>query len=865
MLTIGQYLLISFIHNTTQYTLMKKIILLMFFAVFVSFLFVSCEKESVSIPEKGISKNLSSLRKSIIDSLEYTLFFNIPENKDKDITATAGLKFILNKKVDLPLDFNTENGKVSEVLVGKKRIDFLDSNQHIIIPAKELDSGWVDINIKFIAGNLSLNRNEDFLYTLFVPARASTVFPLFDQPDLKAKYSLTLEIPEEWEAQSNGASIHEEISSNRKTITFAPTKQISSYLFAFSAGRFQKIEREIDGRKLEMLHRETDSVKLADNIDKIFELHASSLNWLEAYTGIKYPFDKFGFSIIPGFQYGGMEHPGAIFYNATSLFPDKNASVNAQLRRASLIAHETAHMWFGDLVTMSWFDDVWLKEVFANFMASKMVNPQYPDINHQLRFTLSYFPAAYSVDRTEGTHPVRQELNNLNKAGSLYGSIIYQKAPILMKHLENFISDSVMQKGLRNYLMQYAYKNATWDELVEVLDNVSKKNVKEWSDKWIYEQGMPVVKVSRDQESLRFIQNENLGSQVIEYFLYSPGGRQDYILIDPSLPQAVIGIEKGTKIIPNVSGIGYGYFPYDSISLLYALNNIDAEKFPIMYAATRINLFEAVLAEHLDPEQLLKNNIRELSKISDLQLLEYMIDQTNFLFWKLLSDQERLTFGKKLEYFYWNRLLMSADADLKHIWYGALRDIMQYEETVEKICDIHTGKLKVEGLVLSENERIDNVCELAMRNAPRWEMHFINLMDSVKNPDRKARMEYLLPALSQKKESRDIFFETLKNAKNREHEPWALAALGYLNHPIRKDEALNYLPAGLELLEEIELTGDIFFPQRWIGALFSGHNSPDAAAVIETFFTEHPDYPPHLKNKIYQETYTTRKAAGIVD
>ncbi len=151
-----------------------------------------------------------------------------------------------------------------------------------------------------------------------------------------------------------------------------------------------------------MFHRETDAAKVARNRDAIFELHARALEFLERYTAIPYPFGKFDFVAIPAFQFGGMEHAGKILYNASGLMLDESATQNQLLGRASVIAHETAHMWFGDLVTMRWFNDVWMKEVFANFMAAKIVNPSFPTVNHDLRFLLSNYPSAYEVDRTPG-------------------------------------------------------------------------------------------------------------------------------------------------------------------------------------------------------------------------------------------------------------------------------------------------------------------------------------------------------------------------------------------------------------------------------------------------------------------------------
>ena len=167
-------------------------------------------------------------------------------------------------------------------------------------------------------------------------------------------------------------------SGDRVTVKFAQTEPLPTYLVAFIAGDFKIETAERNGRTFRMFHRETDAAKVARNRDAIFDLHARALEFLERYTAIPYPFGKFDFVAIPAFQFGGMEHAGKILYNASGLMLDESATQNQLLGRASVIAHETAHMWFGDLVTMRWFNDVWMKEVFANFMAAKIVNPSFP-------------------------------------------------------------------------------------------------------------------------------------------------------------------------------------------------------------------------------------------------------------------------------------------------------------------------------------------------------------------------------------------------------------------------------------------------------------------------------------------------------
>ena len=365
---------------------------------------------------------------------------------------------------------------------------------HIVLPVSALRTGSNRVTIEFDAGDAPLNRNDDFLYTIFVPARAHEALPCFDQPDLKARWTLALDVPDGWETLANGAEATRISRDGRTRVTFAETPPIPTYLFAFAAGKFVVDRAERDGRTLRMVHRETDARKVARNREALFDLHAAALGMARTVHRIPYPFGKFDFLLVPAFQFGGMEHPGAIFYNAPGLMLDESATQNQLLERASTISHETAHMWFGDLVTMKWFTDVWMKEVFANFMAAKIVNPSFPLVNHELRFLHAYYPAAYDVDRTAGTNAIRQGLDNLKDAGTLYGAIIYQKAPIVMRQLETIMGAGAFRDGLREYLERHRFGNASWPDLIAILDARTAADLSTWSRAWVEEAGRPIVR-----------------------------------------------------------------------------------------------------------------------------------------------------------------------------------------------------------------------------------------------------------------------------------------------------------------------------------------------------------------------------------
>ena len=365
-----------------------------------SLLLCSCQ-QTTSNPrfyDEGVSQELATLRKQEIKELKYKLYFSIPEQKSVPVNGEITIEFNLDAPQEIILDFREKPEKIKSVSVNGQTARYEFHNEHIILPEKNIVEGKNNITIKFIAGNQSLNRNDEFLYTLLVPDRARTLFPRFGQPNLKASFSLRLDILTEWKAVSNTYITKEETKGNCKTVTFAPTEPLSTYLFSFVTGKLEHQEYIEGNRKISAYYRETDSKKVAQ-LDTIFKQVTASLNWLEEYTNVPYPFAKYDFIILPGFQYGGMEHTGATLYNDTQMFLSENPTPDEELRRTQLIAHETAHMWFGDLVTMNWFDDVWTKEVFANYFAALITEPLFPQVNHQLNWMKTYTAASLSEDR----------------------------------------------------------------------------------------------------------------------------------------------------------------------------------------------------------------------------------------------------------------------------------------------------------------------------------------------------------------------------------------------------------------------------------------------------------------------------------
>ena len=826
---------------------------------------------SLPDPEPGIPFTLASERAQTIENLRYDLSFSIPEDAAQPIRAVVFIRFDCNDTGrPVVLDFKPGADSITSISAGGRPSNYRVVEDHIIISKKEIAAEGNVIEISFRAGDAPLNRNPDFLYTLFVPARAHHAFPCFDQPDLKACFSLALDVPANWTAISNGEQTFQKSDGDRKRIRFAETQPIPPYLFAFATGEFQMVTDERNGRSYRMFHRETDSRKVERNGTAAFDLHASSLEWLERYTSIGYPFGKFDFVLIPSFQFGGMEHPGAIFYNASSLLLEESASENQILDRASLIAHETSHMWFGDLVTMRWFDDVWLKEVFANFMAAKIVNPVFPGVNHDLRFLISHYPAAYAVDRTAGTHPIRQELPNLNDAGSLYGAIIYQKAPIVMRQLERILGADNLRDGLRVYLKQFQFANAIWLDLIEILDERTELDLKAWSRAWVEEAGRPSIRTMIDGNRIAFEQSDTrpdrglLWPQHMEIAIGTPRGALTLPLemqaerADVPLPS---GVTEPDWILPNGGGLAYGDFTLDESSRAFLLQHLPGLKDPLTRGSAWVTLWEEVLNGRVEASGFMDLAMRALPAEDTEQNVQLVLNYVRDTFWTFLSGRQRRERAAGLEAILRSGLDRSGPSTMKSTCFAAFRVLVTTPEGISFLEQVWSRQKTIPELALGEPDEAGMALDLAVRSVPAADAILEEQRGRFVNADRMQRFEFVMPALSNREEIRDAWFEDLRDVKNRRREPWVLEGLHYFHHPLRAAQSEKYIRPSLELLVEIQRTGDIFFPTRWMNATLAHYNTMSAAAEVRDFMARQNDYPLHLRRIILQAADNLFRAA----
>lgn len=810
--------------------------------------------------QAGVSANLANQRHATVTDIAYAVNFNIPEGTNEPVTGslTANFKYNPVTEGNLLFDFKAEPHQLHSLSVNGKTLHPAVINEHIVIPKEYLAKGENTVTMSFESSEKGINRRDGYVYTLFVPDRARCVFPCFDQPDMKASFTLSLHVPKDWKAVGNSYQTDEKsVDDSTKEITFAPTEPLSTYLFAFATGNFSKVDYEKDGRKISAYHRETDPDHISQ-LDDIFKDVANSLDWQERHTGIKYPFSKYDLVILPGFQFGGMEHTGATFYNDKSLFLPENPTPDEYLSRSSLIAHETSHMWFGDLVTMRWFDDVWTKEVFANYYAAQITRQLLPQFDHDIEWLRDYTAAAMGEDRSEGRTSIRQNLDNLQNAGLIYNNIIYNKAPVMLAKLVDLMGEDAYREGIREYVSTFSYANADWDELIEILSGHTDEDVKEFSRVWVYEKGMPVIKSYIEGDSLTVEQSDPYGKGNVwpQHFSVAVYDNKSFHTFDVDLkkcPRQSFDIKvicaDSLTIVPNFDGKGYGRFTTgkdNTNQLLTMLSSADNLP-PISRMSLMMTLYENYLAGEIAPEEWVWACLKRLHDERDPQMATTLVNHLSYP----LKQLNEGTLAK-VENELWD---MAQNHSVGSCSTAILRLLANKAVTPAVREEILGLWEKGESPLLSEKDFMSMAYQLAVRYPEKDSEILSRQRERLTNPDRIAEFDYISRAAVADSTKLDALFESLKNPANRRIEPWTVSILSLLFHPLREEEARKHLKDALMLLPEVQQHGDIFYPANWSKAVLGGLSTKESLDIVMEVLDSGKFHDTLLRNKILNAAF----------
>lgn len=348
--------------------------------------------------------------------------------------------------------------------------------------------------------------------TQFEANDARRAFPCWDEPEYKAVFGIKLDVADGLAVVSNGPEVkRKDLGDGRVRVKFADTMKMSTYLVAFVVGPLEATEPiDVDGVPVRIVH----PIGKGHLTDWAEETGAWFLRWLAEYYGIPYPGDKVDHVAVPDFAFGAMENLGCITYRETALLLDPATTGQYQRRRiADVVAHELAHMWFGDLVTMKWWNGIWLNEAFASFMEMKAVDAKHPEWDRWLAFAADRGAERFDaliVDALSATRPVEFEVGPPEEANEMFDALTYGKGSAVLRMIEQFIGEDRFRAGVGEYLRTHAYGNTETADLWAALDAASDQPVGAIMDSWILQGGYPLVEVRRTADGVHLSQRRFL-------------------------------------------------------------------------------------------------------------------------------------------------------------------------------------------------------------------------------------------------------------------------------------------------------------------------------------------------------------------
>ncbi|HMA40599.1 MAG TPA: M1 family aminopeptidase [Gemmatimonadales bacterium] len=835
----------------------------------------------------GISHDLAVWRATTIRDVRYDLSLDVtaPDSAIGRVTV----RFSRSGTQDVVLDYRGR--RLQAVTVNGTSLDSTATiggipgfnGDHLRLPARLLTPGENAVDLVFVSdiapSGASIIRvhdpadQSDYLYTLLVPADANQLFPCFDQPDLKARVTLHLAVPRAWTALGNGSIARADTAGDRVTDHFTETRPLPTYLIAFAAGPWASVASTAHGRTVHVFVRRSRAQEA--DADTLLALQQRALDWMERYFGRPFPFEKFDMLLAPAFPFGGMEHPGVVMYNEDRFIFRERPTLPRRLGRFSTILHETAHQWFGDLVTMRWFDDLWLKEGFATYMAAKALDDLEPSSEAWKTFYQSNKPAAYGVDQTTGTTPLWQAMHNLDQAKSAYGAIVYNKAPSVLKQLNYLVGEVAFQRGVRSFLQAHAYGNATWRDLLGSIGN----RLDAFGRSFMLRPGMPVV------ESRLTIRNGTIARLEIVQHAAQPAlsgpapwpMRTEVLLAYRGAAPARFPVAlRGTVtevpeargrpapwwVFPNAGDYGYFLSLLDTASVTAleqgALREVhDGLLRSMLWGA----LWDQVRDARLDPARFARLVLAELPFERDEQIVPALLGRLGRALDAYLAPAPARTIGATAERVLWETAGDTARAF--GIRRAALDAFLGLVTTPEGVAEMKTllHADSAAGAPLRDPTRWSVVNRLLILGDAEAGQALVAQAARDTTPDGRRRA-FVAGAAPPGAEVKADYFRRWF-ADSSLNEDWASASFGTFNAIEHQALTLPYLRPALDSLPYIQHHRRIFFLGAWLGSFLGGQSSRAALEVVRAYLADHPDLPADLRQKVLQSADELERTVRI--
>ena len=822
-----------------------------------------------------LSESEAIARKARVSEISYVMDIDLASPGDT-YRGSVTSRFDLTDD-DYSLDIDFSGGSVLELVVNGQTVEPDYNGYFVTLPEDALITGRNEVVINYShpydQDGTGLHRFVDpedgrtYLYTYLWPYYSNRLFPNFDQPNLKASYELTVRVARDWQVVSSTTEDSITIDGDTSIWHFPRSQKFSSYVFSLHAGPYQLWEDMAGEVPVRLMARQS----LADYVavDEWMEYTKSGLAHYRDYFEIPYPFAKYDQLIVPDFLIGAMENVAAVTFSES--YVDRGASnrFNSQ-RRAGTILHEMAHMWFGNLVTMNWWNGLWLNESFATLMSSIAVAEAtgFDDLWHD--FYLSENLTAISADKAVSTHPIEVPVVSSNDFFNVFDAISYDKGASVLNQLSHYIGREDFRLGVSNYLREHSWENTELADFINALSNQSGIDLNPWAQDWIYQAGVNKIQArfgcdANGIDSFAILQtaaadHPTLRDQQVQLGLFSSvdGGTieplatipLDILGAETQVAQA-IGLPCPDLVLPNYEGWGYTEVSLDAISMDTVINGGVLQRIndPLLRSMIWTALFDAPGNGQMDNASLLETLIAALAREVNDRIIRQMLDALV----GNLNTLERLgpdyaaeldNYGSQAEQQLWQLISQGVNRsdDVQSVSTLNLRlagysGLARSDQALANLASLLDGSMKIDGLHLGQNQRWNIVHRFSARkhDAAR-ELLAAERQRDPSDAGRRAGIsaEAALPdlAIKQKWVDRILDNENPLRLSNLR------AAIGSLFPAGQEDLQLALLPQLTENLSELAASTDNYFQQSYGRDLFSGICSEQGLRVLSTAISD---------------------------
>lgn len=692
---------------------------------------------------ESLYEDYAKMRATQVSNVTYNLQV-ILDNKSESFSGITELHFELaaSNQNDLTIDF--ELGTINSVKVNGKEVDFSYEKWFITIPASELTPGkttvTVDYQRPYATDGSGLHRfvdpenGEVYLYTDFEPYDANRLFPHFDQPDLKAKYTMQVTAPNHWKVITSVRESNIEAHGDSNIWHFPQSAKYSSYIFSLHAGNYAVWEDKFEDIPLRLFARQS----LAEYVktDEWFTPTKQSFKFFNEYFGVRYPFVKYDQIVAPDFNAGAMENVASVTFNEGYISRGEK-STRAKMSLANVIAHEMAHMWFGNLVTMRWWNGLWLNESFATYMANLEVNEASDFDNAWDVFYSGTKQWAYRSDDSVNTHAIELPVPSTGDALTNFDGITYGKGASVLKQLPYYLGEENFRTGVSTYLKKFSYKNTELEDFIGELGKAAGMDMSQWTQDWLYNAGLNTIKVNYQCSDNKVtelsieqsapIDYPTLRSQRVQVGLYNYAN--NVMSLTKAIPVMYQGKSTQVKdaigqscpdlVYPNEGDWGFVKVDLDDKSLDSVQKHINAIDNKTMRLMLWQSLSDSVRDANLSADKFVHFAIKNIEAETDYNVVRKIAGSLTTAL-RYLTTATQLEQGsysdlyREVEDLYL-RLLEKAEAgsDLQKLWYSRYVSLSKTEKHLKNLLNVLYGEKTFDGLTVDQDKRWDIIAQLS--------------------------------------------------------------------------------------------------------------------------------------------------------